>query len=222
MVYNEWINLKEAANRRMFISELQHDGSRFFVENPTPLLFYKNENKNRREKNWSPFEYNGDLLLIYSIHPHLIFRPLDGTNTCETFASTKGAIEWNWGELRGGSPALLIGDEYLSFFHSCKSMPTAHSNGKQIDHYFMGAYTFSAQPPFNVTRISPEPIVGKDFYHGPLHNTWKPLHVVFPGGFIFDNDYAWVFYGRQDHEIWAAKLFIKGLLESLIPVTTIE
>jgi predicted GH43/DUF377 family glycosyl hydrolase len=82
----------------------------------------------------------------------------------------------------------------------------------------MGAYTFSPEPPFEVTRISPSPIVGKNFYHGVTHRTWKPLRVVFPGGFVSDEKHVWIVYGRQDHEVWAAKLDKQKLLQSLIPV----
>lgn len=85
----------------------------------------------------------------------------------------------------------------------------------------MGAYTFKAEPPFDITGISPEPIIGKDFYHGPEYKTWKPLLVVFPGGFVYDNDNIWVCYGKQDHEIWIVKLDRKGLFNSLTPVETI-
>ncbi len=73
-------------------------------------------------------------------------------------------------------------------------------------HYFMGACTFSSEPPFEITSFSPEPIVGKDFYHGPPYKTWRPMCIVFPAGFIFDDNFIWVSYGRQDHEMWIVKL----------------
>ena len=97
-------------------------------------------------------------------------------------------------------------------------MATLHSKGKIIPHYFMGAYTFSANPPFKITRISREPIIGKNFYHGTSYKTWKPLHVVFPGGFVESDGYIWILYGRQDHEIWVAKLDKQKLFDGLIPV----
>lgn len=222
MVFNDMINPPLEISRRMCIGIVQNDGEKFFIENPDFLLDYENKNNKIREKNWIPFEYKQNLLLAYSINPHLIFHPWIGTNKCETFAYSKGSFVWEWGELRGGTPALLDGDEYLAFFHTCKSMPTVHSQGKKIDHYFMGAYTFAANPPFNLTRVSPEPIVGKKFYHGPAYNTWKPLRVVFPGGMIISKDTVWVVYGRQDHEVWIVTFDKKGLLDSLIPVTTLE
>ena len=120
--------------------------------------------------------------------------------------------------LRGGTPGLLIDKEYLAFFHCSKGMATQQSEGKMMTHYFMGAYTYSASPPFALTRVSPKPIIGKNFYNGPMHNTWKPLRVVFPCGFVFDQKHIWIVYGRQDHETWVVKLDRNAFFKSLVPV----
>ena len=85
-------------------------------------------------------------------------------------------------------------------------------------HYFMGAYTFEKYPPFAITAISPEPIVADTFYKGPMHASWKPLRVIFLGGFVYNRSFIWVVYGRQDHEIWVVKLDKEKLLNSLTPV----
>lgn len=222
MVFNDMVNIAPKGIRRMFAARLEFDGVQFLVRHPDILLHYEMEITNRDEKNWVPFDYNGKLLLAYSISPHHILKPIFGKKKCETIAATKGKIAWNWGILRGGTPALKVGNEYLSFFHSAKDLTTLQSNGSHMVHYFMGAYTFNQHPPFNLTKISKSPIIGKQFYSGPAHNTWKPLRVIFPGGFVVDENCIWIAYGRQDHEIWIVKLDKKGLLDSLIPVTTIE
>lgn len=216
IVYN---NAVQGELRRMLVAELYVKGDCFFADQAECLYYFEGESRARSEKNWVPFDYNGDLYLGYSIVPHKILQPIFGMSKCRTVASSLPAIKWDWGVLRGGSPALLEGEEYLAFFHSSKSMATKHSSGRNIPHYFMGAYTFSSKPPFKITRVSPEPIVGKHFYNGPAYKTWKPLRVVFPGGYVADEKYIWVVYGRQDHEVWVAKLDKKGLLESLVPVT---
>lgn len=209
---------------RMYVSEIDFDGELFFTYPSERLSCFEGENKKRREKNWVPFEYNNNLLLAYSLSPHLIFKPIVGTETCETIASSQGEFSWLWGELRGGTQTLLIDNQqYLGFFHSCIDLATYHSNGKKIPHYFIGAYTFSNQPPFEINQISPEPIIGKNFYHGNDYEPyWKPVQVVFPGGLIVDDSFIWLAYGRQDHEIWVAQLDKARLLESLVPVTTID
>ncbi len=204
--------------RRMVIMELHLVDGLFTPGQCECLIHFDGEKELRWEKNWTPFAYNDELLLSYSLLPHKIFYPIWDTQTCEMIATSSSSIHWDFGVLRGGTQALLEGDEYLAFFHSSKNMTSLQSQGNTIQHYFMGAYTFSAKPPFEITRISPEPIIGKNFYNGPAHKTWKPLRVVFPGGFIKDDNYIWIAYGRQDHEIWMAKLDKKGLLNSLIPV----
>jgi len=215
IVYNNVINDEI---RRMIVAELHEDSHGYYVNSSECFLHFEGEIPARSEKNWTPFEYMGQLYLTYSMIPHRIMEPLFETSTCRVATSSLSSIKWNWGVLRGGTPAVREGDEYIAFFHSCKSMATQHSNGKSIPHYFMGAYTFSAHPPFAITRISSKPIFAKNFYNGKAYKTWKPVCVVFPGGFISDERYFWVFYGRQDHEIWVAKLDKEALYKSLVPV----
>lgn len=220
LLYNDVKTLSSSSNRRMFIAEVHSENGSLFTEKSAPLIEFEGANEKRQEKNWVPFNYKDNLLLSYSLSPHRVLLPVLGTNQCQTVALTQGALDWKWGELRGGTPALLVGNQYLAFFHSCKDMITTHSNGVRMVHYFMGAYTFNAEPPFEITGMSPEPIVGDHFYEGPAYKTWKPLRVVFPGGFLFDEQHIWIAYGRQDHEIWIAKLDKQKLLESLTPIVT--
>jgi predicted GH43/DUF377 family glycosyl hydrolase len=189
---------------------------------PECITEFDNAGFKKTEKNWAPFDYQGHLCFEYSLLPHQVLWSIPGTGSCETVGMTAGSIKWDWGQLRGGTPAIRIGDEYLGFFHSSIALKTKHSGGKKITHYFMGAYTFAKDPPFPITAISPRPIVTKGFYTGQNYATWKPLFVVFPAGYIFDESHIWVSYGRQDHEIWIAKIDKKGLLDSLIPVVSIQ
>jgi predicted GH43/DUF377 family glycosyl hydrolase len=209
---------------RVYIAKLIHDGLIFSLEGSKALTKYEDSDQSRREKNWVPFEYQNEILLAYSIHPHKIFRPIIGTNVCETIVTTYSDINWAWGDLRGGTTGLKISEtEYLSFFHSSIRMATIHSDDKEMPHYFMAAYTYSTEFPFEVTRVSPEPIIGKNFYHGPVHKPyWGSIRCVFPCGFTHDDDYIWIAYGRQDHETWVVKLDKHGLLNSLHPVPLLE
>lgn len=222
MIYNnQQEDVVHREMRRMFIVEIIYDGEKFVPGTPECLLDYENKSEMRFEKNWVPFEYNGTLLLAHSIFPHRIYRPLLGKGACETVATTQGIIPWDWGHPRGGTQALFDEDHYIAFFHSWKDIPTLQSNGKKISHYVMGAYTFETHPPFALTAISPEPIVAKEFYRPPYYKTWKPLRCVFPAGILLDEDYIWVTYGRQDHEMWIAKFDKKALMQSLVPLQKI-
>ncbi len=204
---------------RVFISQVDENEGVFTLKKQEKLIYFEGEDPSVREKNWVPFIYQNELYLAYSIVPHIIFKPLFGTNSCETFCKSKSYLHWDWGEIRGGTPAHLVRGEYLAFFHSSKYLVSDLSYNKSIAHYFMGAYTYEKEPPFRLTSISSKPIVGKNFYKGPLYKPyWKPIRCVFPCGYVHDDQYIWVAYGRQDHEMWLAKIEIDGLLNSLIPV----
>ena len=219
VVYNNILSDQDLETRRMLVAPLQHKNDHFYITKPLYLLNFIGDSKNWIEKNWAPFDFEGSLLLSYSLSPHRVFRPSLLNGHCETLACTKTNHTWTWGELRGGTPALLDGDKYLGFFHSFMNMASVQSKGKKISHYFMGAYCFKKEPPFNLTHISPEPIQGHTFYVGPDYPTWKPLKAIFPGGLVIDENHIWVVYGKQDYETWVVKLDKKGLLNTLIPVT---
>lgn len=219
IVYSNFliINQESEIARRMFIAEVHFDGSHFFTDPPICLKTFERQKVMRWEKNWVPFVYENTLLLAYSLNPHRIMQVME-KESCKTYALSNKKIEWKWGELRGGTPAILDDDQYLALFHSSIKMKSVQSNGKIMPHYFMGAYTFSSTPPFEIKKISPFPIIGHDFYTSPSYKTWKPLKVIFPGGMLLDDSYVWVVFGKQDFEIWIAKLDKKELINYLIPV----
>ena len=227
VIYSNLYPFEEPVSR-MYVGkvEIKEDGS-FNTDSPAPLIFYEGEIRNRKEKNWVPFVFGDVLMLAYSIQPHHIVVPILNPKSsifesektcCMTLANTIGSIKWDWGQLRGGTPALFVNGSYLAFFHSDKAMSTVQSEEVMMNHYFMGAYTFQAEYPFAITGLSHYPIVHKTFYEGPMYKTWKPLRVVFPSGFIVEGDDIWLLYGRQDHEVWVAKIDKTKLLLSLKPV----
>ena len=215
LVFNGAIN---GGLRRTFVAQVGSDSGRFAVDTPEALLHFPGEKADQWERNWIPFVSSNTLFLTTNLVPHRILQPFLGTQRCEETSSTTFSSAWNWGTPKPGTAALLDGDHYLALFHSVKVMPTVHSEGKPIQHYFMGAYTFENRPPFAITAISQNPIVGEHFYHGPEYKMVKPCRVVFPCGIVVDDRFVWVVFGRQDHEVWMAKLEKTGLYESLVPV----
>lgn len=207
---------------RVYIAKLDVVGRLIIPKEVEAITRFEGESQNVREKGWVPFEYSDELLLAYSLSPHRIFRHLPSAAECETFAESDPEIEWDWGVLRGGTPGIKIdGRYYLAFFHSSKKMKTIHSNDQEVLHYFMGAYTFSLEPPFEIAQMSSEPIVGPNFYRGEIYKPyWHPVRAVFPGGFLCDGNTISVFYGRQDHEMWVVKFDKNKLLKSLVPIET--
>jgi predicted GH43/DUF377 family glycosyl hydrolase len=224
IVYSNLYPHEEPVNR-MIVGLIENDiNDGFRISYPSNLLHFYGQIAGRKEKNWIPFSHGHRLYFAYSLQPHRIFMPLLDINSCLSIGSSIGSIKWDWGNLMGGTPALQIGDSYLGFFHSNKALATVQSDGEVMNHYFMGAYTFESSYPFAITGISPHPIVARTFYEGKMYDdlNWKPLRVVFPGGFIADENYIWVVYGRQDHESWVVKLDKAKLLDNLVPVDMIK
>ncbi len=147
------------------------------------------------EKNWVPFDYEGLFLIGYTINPHAIMSVNleNGINT--HLFTTSPQIRWDWGIIRGGTPAVLMDGEYLGFFHSSCHDPVTHRYT-----YYVGAYTFQSRPPFSLTRISAKPFTHKDFYSTPEIPLSTSL-VLFPAGLVVKGNQIFVSYGENDGAI---------------------
>lgn len=170
------------------------------------------------EKNYVPFLYRDTLHLIKHINPMTVVtlgNEVPGQNQINyQVVSTVNKVDlwWRFGELRGGTNALDLGDRYLAFFHSEMKL---HPN--PLRTYFMGAYTFSHEPPFRLLSVSAEPIVHESFYVGPwITRVYRsqtdycvyPMQIYFVAGRRAVN----ISMGRQDSygvqgTIWLADLF---------------
>jgi len=174
---------------------------------------------NKIEKNWTPFFCNGSIHYLYLIYPRKIFEVteeaagslLSYCTDCEQQLRPKDYSCWRkeWGQLRGGTPAVRISDqEYLAFFHS------AFPDEKGKRWYVMGAYTFDAHPPHAMKRISSEPIL----FHG-IYDTWtyhRVVRCVFPTGLVVQNDKVIVSCGENDTAVKIVTFDKEKLLESLV------
>mmetsp|Transcript_27935 Transcript_27935/g.41247 ORF Transcript_27935/g.41247 Transcript_27935/m.41247 type:complete len:1849 (+) Transcript_27935:56-5602(+) len=103
-------------------------------------------NSQGMEKNWIAFYHDGNLYYVYSIEPHVVVnvRPSDGACVEQYSTSSKDLRRISL-ELRGSATAIRYSDtEYLALMHI--NDPT--------QGYSTMAYTFKAEPPFTVQRIS--------------------------------------------------------------------
>jgi predicted GH43/DUF377 family glycosyl hydrolase len=166
--------------------------SRCFVFNSTE----------RVEKNWQFFDHAGILHVVYRPFPHVIGRILGGQMRIAD--TTSGHLCWNYGEPRGGTPPVRIGNEYFSLFHS------------SIRRQYVGAlYAFSANPPHLITRWPTQPCIMA------ANDSWRgtQVKVVFPSGAIYA-DGAWTLaYGWHDTHCCIATFKHETLLNSLKPAT---
>jgi predicted GH43/DUF377 family glycosyl hydrolase len=127
----------------------------------------------------------------------------------QVYETQASDLHWPWGQPRGGTPPVLVDGEYWSFFHSCIDDPY-HTR-----RYFMGAYAFSAMPPFRITRMSRTPIMA-----GSNKDRWgngKPL-VVFPCGALLRNGIWMVTLGVNDLNCAWVEIPHESLLEQTVPV----
>lgn len=200
-----------------YLAEIKYQNGNFIVGQPLRLSY--NKSRQNREKNWTPFDNEGVLFMSYYPVPQEVLHPNLESGECLFFcdASTHLKNAWPWGELRGGSPAYLVDDFYLAFFHSSTSLRTYASEGHLKPHYFTGAYTFSSKPPFEILKISPKPIIAQGMYG----ITWHPWVTIFVGGYVVVGDDVYVAYGRNDSEVWVAKMPKDALLHSLVPVESL-
>lgn len=218
LIYNDNVDeifFDQGKRRDMFISELFLLDDRFHLSSPLKLRCEEKYNSYLQQKNWIPFEWRNDLYFVYSLIPHEIIYPDLRNGSCYSFYKTTPSVNWDYGSLRGSSAAQLVDGEYLVFLHSGTKVRSFASNDWKIWHYFMGAYTFSAEPPFEITRITPKPIMHEDFYTP----SFREKRVVFPGGFAIDGPYIHVAYGKDDYEIWIATLDKEKLKNFLVPVS---
>jgi len=201
--------------RDIFVAELVIEDEEFRLLPPIKLMHDRHHLTRTWEKNWSPFIWNDLFLLIYSIQPHEIIFPNFQTGWAQTvYESTTDDIDWRWGPIRGGTPARLVNGDYLSFFHSVAPFQSEVTRASDKLHYFMGAYTFSSEPPFRITAISPHPINHETFYT----DSDAPKLVIYPGGFVDEEDRFVVTYGKDDREVWIALINKDSLYNSLVPV----
>lgn len=218
LIYNdgvENVNPTTSQRRDMYLAELCCEKGEFFLSTPLKL-FYEAKRSIPWQKNWVPFEWNGMLLLSYSMVPQEILFPNLKNGECYFGYKSHASVDWPLGVLRGSTHAVLDEGEYLAFFHSGMITSSTASAGWNLWHYFMGAYTFSAEPPFEITKLSAKPIIGEGFY------TYSSFlkRVIFPSGFVIDGPYIHVAYGKDDSEMWIATLDKEALKTSLVPVTS--
>ncbi|MCI5051819.1 MAG: hypothetical protein MRY21_01620 [Simkaniaceae bacterium] len=213
LIYNDNMDIVSSlpyARRDMYLAKLVCENGVFSVEKPIKLRHPQRYYTQKWEKNWVPFVKNDRLFFSYSIVPHEV---LSYEENCRPVYLTGEKQRWKWGAFRGGSPAIEVKEGYLSFFHTSEAFRSPVSRRKEMMHYYMGAAIYSKEPPFVVTHISPYPLMAKNLYAPTGY--WK--RVIYPGGFVEKGRYIYLVYGKDDSEIWIAKINKEELLTSLIP-----
>lgn len=220
--FTKWNPL--TAPMRQALAKLDSNGKPYQV---TEL----NYGSNLREKNWTPFEYKDStgaahLYFIYTFNPLEIIS-FDSTGSVNPIVTPSNKVEslnslWErqWGPIRGGTQALLLDNEYIAIFHSCFILEN------KLKCYVFGALTFEKEYPFRITKISPYPIITRDFYTTIDCECWKhrlvKKNVMFPCGLAKGQkngrDVLYLTSGENDHIIKLITLDTENLLKSMITI----
>lgn len=157
-----------------------------------------------KEKNWVFFESDGLLYCIYADQPNRTVLQIEGEQVVKEWVSP--APHWSWGQVRGGTSPIKVGEDFLHVFHS--SLPTEIK--PHYVRYYAGAYTFSQKPPFAPTLITRRPLMVGSERDGhrvdPRYVAgWKP-YVVFPCGLVKTKAGLLVSLGVNDWACAIAKL----------------
>lgn len=170
------------------------------------------------EKNWVLWG-DGPFRATYSPCPHRVLDLSlegDGDILCKPLVDhpwPDRLYERRFGRLRGGTPPQRKGDLYFALCHSMTGTPEPGCD------YHPAAYAFSAEPPYE-PRMVPHrslPLPMPPPRKFPSLNR-AVARVVYPSGFVRNDDHWLVSYGMNDERCAIARLSDAQLLGSVIPM----
>lgn len=163
------------------------------------------------EKNWLWFEHDGVPHMIYAATPHRVHRMGDNLVAQVQYQTSLTDSPWRYGEIRGGSTPVLVGDMFWTFFHS--SLPWIANKRR----YYMGAYAFENQAPFRIRWLTPKPLLS-----GTVMEHWRlgVPPVVFPAGAVLERDAFLVSYGINDLATGCIRIPLADLEGRVVAVNT--
>jgi len=133
------------------------------------------------QKNWQFFSHENELHFVYWYSPFQVVKGKD------VFTHDKPALHWPYGELRGGTPPVLVDGLYYTFFHS----RTESGRAK----YYMGCLAFEGKTPFKPVKMTHAPLLAATNLEPSL--SWAPL-TVFPCGALYKDGKWCVSLGVND------------------------
>ncbi len=163
------------------------------------------------EKNWLWFIHAENLVLLYKANPWKMF--IFGNRWSEKEEIKGEGVTWPYGEIRGGTTPVKVGDYYFTFHHS--SLPWKG----RYRRYYAGCLAFDAKPPFTPRLITAEPLL-----IGSQNDTWaqrKPL-VVFPCGAIIKDETWLITLGVNDMVSAWLEVPHQDLLKRMVPIEQVS
>lgn len=166
-----------------------------------------------RQKNWMPFVNKGQVFLVASVKPHLVYE-LSGA---QRFAQPCSEFEWEhpWFSeefMRGNTNAVQLDDgNMLGTFH------TVQRDGK-MHYYDNGCYVFEPHPPFRVLRCSNRTFLPAEAAVEPHFRKAGLIKVCFPVGMVRKGDDLLISYGDNDSSVKILKTTVADMLATTVDV----
>jgi len=211
----------DGANRpanHQFLAPMTTDG----LHLAGPARELTTPNRRTVEKNWAPFEVDGQVFITYKSRPHVVLS-LDLDPAAEKLVAEPAyqsgfasSYEVMFGILRGGAQPVRDGKSFLVLGHS--SFVGVH--GRTYRAAFM---RFEAKAPFRVTEMSTVPFdlpneLGTEFAFERLNEVVGD--VIYPCGLVADGDDWVVSYGINDERCAVTRVKRADVEASMGPVQT--
>ncbi len=149
-----------------------------------------------RQKNWTPFEYEGELYLIGSTRPHAVYKLPEIGRVAHMFSETDWDTPWfNQDFKRGNAPPVRLDDgNYLNTFHTVQRHGAMH-------YYDNGCYVFEGKPPFRVIRSANRTYLPAEAAVEPHFRKAGQIAVCFPVGAVRHGERLLISYGDNDSAV---------------------
>jgi predicted GH43/DUF377 family glycosyl hydrolase len=203
LIFNDLHPMGAMDGFAMYLAEISEENGVFKPKRSAIPLKYSSAIS--IEKNWTPFVLENRIFLIYSDSPRTILELDPDTGKCQEIVRTPADDLWPFGKARGGTPACLVEDGFLTFFHT--RYVERQPDGKENINYIMGAYLFEPQFPFSIQAITPIPLGHRHFYDAD--NSKK---IVYPCGIAPIGDRMVVTWGKNDNSSYLSIIDKKKLI----------
>jgi len=166
---------------------------------------FESPNSNKYEKNWVAWEHNGKIHWVYAHKPEMIVM-----SDRQTWR-TPNKLPWAGGVIRGGASPIKVWSEkeqryeMWSIVHGCRKR-------LQGSVYSAGCVAFNPEPPFNVWRQTPTPLLWPDSKDND--NVVKRF-VCWPGGAVVHGSNLFISLGVDDTYCRMSVIPLKEIDEKL-------
>lgn len=153
------------------------------------------------EKNWCFLQNEKQPVFIYKTQPVTTLVSLDNEFNIINVQSDIKNFNWSFGEIRGGAPAIKVGNTYYHFFHSsCTADAFSRTYENGVGRvYYIGCYTFKNKDgKFEVLSQSRIPLEMGNYTEKTA--LWFNA-AVFPCGVVYENNEFKVSYGWHDYKL---------------------